>query len=326
MSLPSGCGVCGQQDGVLRCSGCKVMPYCGVDHQKAHRQEHKSACSAIRRSRVAMEKAEKDLRERSATVFTNDIGQFWDLVETRPYMLARAALTDNLNRVHNVEAVQAQLDHLMENLRLCRSDNMGSRHVIPSLMIRLQKEQECYDFLKWWATTGQDDNYDWGDTTKPYLDIKNANPLEPVDIFCDNLIDLPFLTSLTLLKIKVLYLFYLPLIESGRAAAFEGAEQSMRFKDSSIAHNPHIVNCANRFSEIEKLRAQICTLYKAVHSMNPHFWPALLNPAEHVRAHPMTFSPGSAEQMQVALNLTYDSWFENLEATAAIRLAMADDL
>ncbi|OQE40064.1 hypothetical protein PENCOP_c006G02084 [Penicillium coprophilum] len=71
----------------------------------------------------------------------------------------------------------------MENLRLCRSDNVGSKDMVPSVMIRLKKDQECYLFLKWWATSANDPRWDWGDETLPYLDIKNTNPLEPIDAF-----------------------------------------------------------------------------------------------------------------------------------------------
>ncbi|CAG8910082.1 unnamed protein product [Penicillium egyptiacum] len=200
MPLPSGCGVCGNKDGLLRCSNCKVMMYCDVEHQAAHYNAHKSACSAIRRCRAAMEKEEQALRDHPgymllpADVFTHGVGNFWGIFDTRPYMRSRSALYDAMRHVKNIESLLAQLDILMENLRLCRSDNMGWRDVIPGLMIRLQQDQECYDFLKWWATTFQKDNYNWGDNTLPYLDIMNANPLEPVDMFCDKLFDLPILS------------------------------------------------------------------------------------------------------------------------------------
>lgn len=92
-------------------------------------------------------------------------------------MQARVALSNELSSVSNVESAQAQLYILMGSLQLCRSDNMGSRDVIPGLMICLQQDQECYDFLKCWATAGQDRSYDPDDLTAPSLNIKNANPL-----------------------------------------------------------------------------------------------------------------------------------------------------
>lgn len=57
---------------------------------------------------------------------------------------------------------------------------MGVRDVAPALDLRLGKDQECYDFCKWWATTGQEGNYDSGNLDNPYLDVKNADVFEPL--------------------------------------------------------------------------------------------------------------------------------------------------
>ncbi|KAJ6133019.1 Zinc finger MYND-type [Penicillium samsonianum] len=205
----------------------------------------------------------------------------------------------------------------MENLRLCRGDNMGSRDVVPGLMIRLQQDQECYDFLKWWATTGQKHDYDWGNTTLPYLDIKNANPLEPVDMFCDKLIDLHHLVSVTLVKAKVLQVIL----------------TRMRSPDESVAHmlglrlEPStIANCADGWLEGVRLKAQIRVLYENVHKLNPHFWPALVNPGGNLEAKTTMFSIGSADQMRVALNLTYEAWHEAPGAIAVIEMAIEINL
>ncbi|KAJ5816652.1 hypothetical protein N7447_008885 [Penicillium robsamsonii] len=183
MSLPSGCSVCGKEDGVLRCSGCKVMMYCDVEHQTAHRQAHKSACSAIRRCRFAMEKKEQALRAHPDDIFTHG---------------------------------------------------------------------ECYNFLKWWATTGQEHNYDWGNNTLPYLDIKNANPLEPVDMFCDRMIDLPHMVAVTLVKIEVLQVFF---INTGSLDGITADMLVFGLKSSTIAKNPNIANCDDGWLEVVKLKA-----------------------------------------------------------------------
>jgi hypothetical protein len=45
--------------------------------------------------------------------------------------------------------------------------------------------QDCYDFRKWLAATGQNCNHDWSNNTLPYLDIPNASPLEPIDMFSE---------------------------------------------------------------------------------------------------------------------------------------------
>ena len=83
-------------------------------------------------------------------------GHFWGILETRTYMRYRYALVEALLKIDTYAAVLAAHDHLMEMLYLCRGDNMGVRDTVPALKLRLRRDQECYDFLKWWYTTGQD--------------------------------------------------------------------------------------------------------------------------------------------------------------------------
>eukprot|EP01102_Stenamoeba_stenopodia_P012814 TRINITY_DN4082_c0_g1_i1.p1 TRINITY_DN4082_c0_g1~~TRINITY_DN4082_c0_g1_i1.p1 ORF type:complete len:166 (-),score=36.66 TRINITY_DN4082_c0_g1_i1:54-551(-) len=41
------CVVCKKGDALSRCSGCKVVLYCGADHQKQHWPTHKTLCKLI---------------------------------------------------------------------------------------------------------------------------------------------------------------------------------------------------------------------------------------------------------------------------------------
>ncbi|KAJ6178625.1 hypothetical protein N7519_009086 [Penicillium mononematosum] len=113
MAPPPGCGVCGKQDGLLRCSGCKAMMYCGVEHQIAHRKEHWSACSAIRKSRFAIEKNRP--YGASATF------------RTRFYKKFHCDLCDAMGSVNRFESFIAQVDRLMEEERFRRAPIDGSR-------------------------------------------------------------------------------------------------------------------------------------------------------------------------------------------------------
>ena len=55
---------------------------------------------------------------------------------------------------------------------------MGVRESLPCLLIQINRDQECYDFMKWWIKDKSD--YDWGNNTLPYLDMKGEDLLEPV--------------------------------------------------------------------------------------------------------------------------------------------------
>ena len=54
------------------------------------------------------------------------------------------------------------LAHYMELLRLCHGDNMGVRFEVPFILLSLNRDQDAYDFIKWWMTIDEDGIYDWG--------------------------------------------------------------------------------------------------------------------------------------------------------------------
>ncbi|PYH89320.1 hypothetical protein BO71DRAFT_453502 [Aspergillus ellipticus CBS 707.79] len=291
-TLPSGCGICGKKDDLLRCAGCKVVPYCGRDHQAAHRPAHKSVCSAIRRSRVRMEQEEAPLHNcpgdfmmPAGDAFVHSVGFFWDLPDTRDYMRARLAL------------VQA-FDHLMDILRLGRSDSMGVRDLLPPLILRLNRDQECYDFVKWWDAIWEGSHYDWGNGDLPYLDIKSADMFESVDGFGDNSPELDHIVCLILLKIKLL----LDLNRLDQSTAALGSRVPREILDeiqSSVPQSPivaahrDIVNGDTRHVEVEKLTAQVETLFRKIDKKNRYFWAALMHPMEHLNISPDDYQEGS---------------------------------
>ncbi|KAI7918142.1 hypothetical protein M0657_006644 [Pyricularia oryzae] len=173
---PRICAVCGEKAGLLFCTGCRVVHYCGRKHQEDHRPAHKSACNAIKKATLALEKEETKLRSMLPDVFDTQVGRFWGIVETRDYMMTRFVAAKAILRVNNVDAVEKALSHLKDMLRLCRSDNLGMRDIVPFLHLRLGQEQECYDFLKSWLVDGSDGR-------KPNTDIRDADAFEYVDGF-----------------------------------------------------------------------------------------------------------------------------------------------
>jgi hypothetical protein len=283
------------------------MKYCNVEHQKLHRPEHKSDCNPVRKAHAAMMSKEMALKNSSDNPFTHDIGRFWGIVETRPYMRARVAYMNELSAIQTTQAVQLHLEIAMGNLRLCTNDNTGSRDVVPGLMLRLDQDQECYDFIKWWAI-GVDSHL-------PHLSIKDANPLEPLDDMI-KLWDLPLLVSLVLVKIRLLVaLISEPSIRSGQGTA-------PGFPGSNLMKNANVVNCQDLWPETVKIKSHIRQLYEAVNSKNAHFWPALVDPGSNLDASPDMFSPGSKEEMQMTLMFTLLSWKETFGSIQIIEAAL----
>jgi hypothetical protein len=104
-------------------------------------------------------------------------------MNTRPYMRARFDLANKVRQTSTLDGVSEGYDHLMDMLRLCHGDNMGVRNLVPALMLQLDKDQECYDFVKWWQTEGQRGDYNWGDATLPYRKLCLLMSLKPFPSF-----------------------------------------------------------------------------------------------------------------------------------------------
>lgn len=110
---------------------------------------------AIKLLERAVETARKDLGKKA---FTDQVGHFWSLTETRPYMRIRLALAQALWETGRRELA---LDHFRELLRLNPWDNQGVRFLFAPALIqegRLDEaEQLLTDFKDdrgaWWAYT-----------------------------------------------------------------------------------------------------------------------------------------------------------------------------
>ena len=70
-------------------------------------------------------------------VFEEDVGMFWGIVETRPYMRARQALAMQLWQLGQPEAAREQMQDL---LRLNPNDNQGVRDVLAALLLELDDD------------------------------------------------------------------------------------------------------------------------------------------------------------------------------------------
>ncbi len=136
-----------------------MVLYCCRDHQIADfEKNHKVSCLEFKKSTAKMIKEENILHAApvgtfwNGDPFVNSVGHFWGIHETRDYMRARFAVAQVLERMGSKTSLLAALDHLMDQLRLCRGDNLGVREFIPGIMLRIGKDQECYDFIKWSAS------------------------------------------------------------------------------------------------------------------------------------------------------------------------------
>ncbi|KAI1452531.1 hypothetical protein F4805DRAFT_26772 [Annulohypoxylon moriforme] len=338
LAAESGCPVCypsrQPQTQLLLCSGCKVVLYCGADHQKKHRPEHKAACTSIIKSRATLEKEEATLRAHPgdmflpANIFENGVGRFWGLVETRDYMRARFAAANALLQINTINAVEKALAHFQDMLRLCRSDNLGVRDIVPGLLLRLGREQECYDFLKWWAIVDDEHHYnghyDWADVSLPYLDIHGADAFEAVDAdaFASHL-SLSQLVILTLLKLRLhldIECYDPEYMDSGSPwLSWPPTPTEFMRPIGEIAQKKVETITSLDVPEIsESLKDQYQALFRSVHKTNPHFWEALVDASEDPPSPPSAYSIGSVEEAILAVYQCNRAWEESYDATMMI--------
>jgi tetratricopeptide (TPR) repeat protein len=83
--------------------------------------------------------------------FQRDVGHFWGLLETRPYMRARLGLSHALWTAGcRDEAVQ----HLMDMIRLNPSDNQGVRYTLAGFLLFLDRDNDLTFLLRQYPDDG----------------------------------------------------------------------------------------------------------------------------------------------------------------------------
>ena len=314
--------------------------YCNGEHRSAHSETHEPLCDMVSKLGAKVKSEEQLLRSAypyawlRGDIFKNYQGSFWGILETREYMRARLALVFALGQVNTCASLQAQVDHLLDMLRLCRRDNMGVRDMLPAILLRLNKDQECYDFIKWWQTTGRQ-GYDYANIELPYLDTRNANVFESVDdLFCcagGGRNNLSSLVAVTLLKIKLILD-----LEALQNSTLVGGKVPPEILDDIQRHvvRSSVVSLDRRLRErgdhaayLKSLEVQVYNLYTAVHTSNAYLWPCLVNPGAHLFALPTASdSAGSVGEMQLVLQHSYNAWAETPGAIDTIKRLMAEDV
>jgi tetratricopeptide (TPR) repeat protein len=92
--------------------------------------------------RQGVEAGERALGKKA---FKEDVGHFWGLLETRPYMRARAGLAQSLWEAGQREDA---VDHYWDLLRLNPNDNQGVRDMLMPCLIELNRDKDAEKLYK----------------------------------------------------------------------------------------------------------------------------------------------------------------------------------
>lgn len=325
MEMPSNpqCCVCKTEEGLSRCVGCDVVFYCGRDHQTAHWSKHKKACKQIKTPRNKLDAEIKALDAKAGTAkfeekpFENSVGHFWDIADTRSYMRVRHSYVTALLEVKSRTAVQSALDHLLDMLRLSRKDNMGVRDLIPGLYIRLDQDQECYDFLKWWLTYPNKLD-DLEDDDEPFLSIKNADALENPAGFGKVHHSLAHYGMLYLLKLRmVLNIVAIELVIKHTEAKCPPSlleNVLSHITSNTLKNNAAVWQDIKDGEHLEphknQVLAQVAALRRTIDDYNSAYLLGIVEPDSHYNARPPMYAARDISGMQTAVAQTYDAWLE----------------
>lgn len=321
-TLAHRCSHCHATTGkLLRCLGCSAVRYCNRAHQKAHWLRHQYACAEIKAARAKL--AEEDALVRNATpdfatpanAFETSVGHFWGIWSTRDYMRARCHLATSLLHIGTLGSVSESRKHLRDMLRLCRGDNMGLRDMLPAVMLRLDRDQDCYDFIKWWATVPGD--YDFRNTDLPYLNIKDSDVLEDPRFIITKYPALNFVVAVLLLKLKLMV--DIRIIRTTRKALTpRGIPSELQLQICRAAIRSPLSRRFLGMSGRDLTQAE-CTLLNharrlgaTVTKANEHFMFNLFDPDGALASKPEAYSHGSWEEMALAMQNSYPAFWETV--------------
>ena len=236
-------------------------------------------------------------------------------------MQARFEVVDLQLKTNTLLAIDSALEHLLDMLRLNRGDNQGVRSLVPALYLRLNRDQECYDFVKWWVTTGQESKYEWGNPEFPYLDVKDADAFEDVDglFYGRKHMQNNYKIAATLIKIRVL-IDLKRLLKCKQEAAPDVEKEVFRdtFSDGTLSdivvRYPKIWDAGEGVADPEPyigmIKGQIKNMYKAVEEGNQYFWKTLVSPGDSLRFKPGMYIPGDRTEVNIEMQYWYNAWVE----------------
>lgn len=332
---PRVCETCRQKNDLLLCPGCQIVYYCGRNHQMADGAHHKRACKAVKKARHLYEREEQALRDRPpdefvpGNAFQVAVGNFGSLYDTRKYMRARHdfafAILDHFGRSGGrIDAVETALNHLWDMLRLSENDDMAVRYTVITLCIRLGRDQEAYDLVKWWCIYGASSTrYDWACPDLPKFQIIDADMLESLDeLFWVECPESELMFIILLIKVRRT-LDLLALQNAAHALVGVVPEKvlgqvRLGLASTTIMSQPDILHASVEQTHklIENMKAQVRQIHEMLNVSDPYVLPSLLD-----QGHGAIDVESSDVHVRLRdeFKYVYDAWSETPGALEVLR-------
>ena len=197
---------------------------------------------------------------------------------------------------------------------------MWLRDLAPGLFLRLGRDQECYDFVKWWSLCFHPSKTD---LKASWLDTRGADMFEdPIAVIQGERTYLLSLVAITLLKIRLL--ISLVGIQCVKREAGPHLPQELldlitaQFITPALEAKQIGFRAEDLRPPISELRKQIRSLFEAVQNKNRYIWLALVRPGNHLSSKPRYSGTGRVQEMQTELPWIYNAWSETPGAIGLI--------
>lgn len=303
----AGCGTFSKD--CKSCSRCKTSKYCSKKCQQDAFHIHKQSCKTIRQYRTTMEHEERMLRSSYENPWDGGMGHFWGLVDPRDYCRARTSLAfeqmDLANKEKNPYAYQLALANFLELMRMSHGDNIGCRFVVPFLLLALDRKQDCYDFIKWWATIDPIGRYDWGDPPENLQEgewqyLRDQDILE--DLFKDKRVSDQYFPNQHLLALVFLKSMIIDDLSNDKVIPSPSWDQQQKtiqkgFQDTKLATQGPALDRIHHFSVQAKQQELFDKYCNMLDKGNKFILKALCNPEPIMKLPPPPYiSHGSIEE------------------------------
>ncbi|MBI3651974.1 MAG: hypothetical protein HY231_13220 [Acidobacteria bacterium] len=132
----------GQRRVALAHEALEISADCADAYVLLAEETARTPAAALKLYEQGMQAGERALGEE---FLHQNAGHFWGLMETRPYMRARAGVAECLLVLGEVESA---IQHYQEMLRLNPSDNQGHRYRLTHLLLKEGRDEELAALLK----------------------------------------------------------------------------------------------------------------------------------------------------------------------------------
>ena len=315
------CWKCGEKpEKLLRCGRCHLARYCNRECQKEHFSSHKSECKNVSKATKLVETCRQELEHMTEfmggepeNAFETSVGIFWGVIETRSYMKAREELVSVIryiaDRIETKSLWNSVLDHQLDMLRLCEDDNLGVRDNVPSVLLALNRDDDCNKFIRYWVKIDKQVAPEpWPEPWVNNTDMdRYADPMHDDD---GSDIRLSHMIALLIVKLRIVEAY---------EAHTKTIQDMLAFDDLVRENIVKMSVCC----DIEEQRALRKKYLQMLHKRNKYMLPSFVDPAPmQAMSYPTSYSPGDIDEARMNIG----NYFRHVLRIPSARIVIKDFL